>query len=89
MFCRFYIGSWNMSGYLNEGKPVRTLRDIIHQMRTAYCSTIGFEVRCALFASYLMTFACWRMYLEHCMWHDLCGVGRFATSAVLPLASAW
>jgi 2-oxoglutarate dehydrogenase complex dehydrogenase (E1) component-like enzyme len=43
--CRFYIGSWNMSGYLNEGKPVRTLREIVNQMRTAYCSTIGFEVR--------------------------------------------
>jgi hypothetical protein len=43
--CRFYVGTWNMSGYLNENKPVRTLRDIVTQMQTAYCSTIGFEVR--------------------------------------------
>ena len=34
-----------MSGYLNEGKPVRSLRAIVDQMKTAYCSTIGFEVR--------------------------------------------
>ena len=43
--CSFYVGSWNMSGFLNDQKPVRTLREILKQMRTAYCGNIGFEVR--------------------------------------------
>jgi 2-oxoglutarate dehydrogenase E1 component len=33
-----------MSGFLNDQKPVRTLREILKQMRTAYCGNIGFEV---------------------------------------------
>ena len=33
-----------MSGFLSDQKPVRTLRDIISQIRTAYCGNIGYEV---------------------------------------------
>ena len=42
--CRFFIGTWNMSGFLNEDRPVQTLRAVLTKLQDAYCSTIGFEV---------------------------------------------
>jgi 2-oxoglutarate dehydrogenase complex dehydrogenase (E1) component-like enzyme len=42
---RFFVGTWNMSGFLHDQRPVRTLRDTILQLRRAYCGSIGFEVR--------------------------------------------
>eukprot|EP00892_Ulva_mutabilis_P000834 jgi/Ulvmu1/10751/UM068_0041.1 len=39
----FYVGSWNMTGFLHDKRPVRTLRDTLNQLQTAYCGKIGFE----------------------------------------------
>ena len=33
-----------MSGFLNDERPVRTLRDTLSQLRSTYCGSIGFEV---------------------------------------------
>lgn len=43
--CRFFIGQWKMAGFLNEERPVRTLRDIIGNLERVYCGSIGYEVR--------------------------------------------
>ena len=34
-----------MKGFLNEDRPVQTLRQVLTKLRTAYCSTTGYEVR--------------------------------------------
>ena len=34
-----------MSGFLNEDRPVQTLRAVLTKLQDAYCSTVGFEVR--------------------------------------------
>lgn len=43
--CRFFLGTWNMKGFLNEERPVQTLRHVLTKLQDAYCSTIGYEVR--------------------------------------------
>lgn len=45
MICRFFLGTWNMKGFLNEERPVQTLRHVLGRLQDAYCSTIGYEVR--------------------------------------------
>ena len=47
---RFFIGTWNMKGFLNEDRPVQTLRQVLTKLRNAYCSTTGYEVRLATVA---------------------------------------
>eukprot|EP00793_Prasinoderma_coloniale_P005244 PRCOL_00001005-RA len=39
----FFLGTWRMSGFLSEERPVQTLRQIISRLEEAYCGTIGFE----------------------------------------------
>ena len=34
-----------MSGFLNEDRPVQTLRQVLTKLQDAYCSSIGYEVR--------------------------------------------
>jgi 2-oxoglutarate dehydrogenase E1 component len=45
---RFFIGTWNMKGFLNEDRPVQTLRQVLTKLQNAYCSTTGYEVRQSL-----------------------------------------
>ena len=44
---RFFLGTWNMKGFLSEERPIRTLREVLQRLNDVYCSTIGYEVRCA------------------------------------------
>ncbi|KAL0048536.1 hypothetical protein WJX82_005284 [Trebouxia sp. C0006] len=39
----FFVGTWNMSGFLNEDRETRTLREIVTRLRESYCGSIGFE----------------------------------------------
>uniref|UniRef100_A0A7N0SV57 2-oxoglutarate dehydrogenase, mitochondrial n=2 Tax=Kalanchoe fedtschenkoi TaxID=63787 RepID=A0A7N0SV57_KALFE len=39
----FFLGVWNMSGFLSENRPVRTLRAILNRLEQAYCCSIGYE----------------------------------------------
>lgn len=32
-----------MKGFLNEERPVQTLRHVLTKLQDAYCSTIGYE----------------------------------------------
>ena len=41
---RFYLGTWNMEGFMAEGRQVRTLGEILDRLRETYCSSIGYEV---------------------------------------------
>jgi 2-oxoglutarate dehydrogenase E1 component len=34
-----------MSGFLSEGRPIRTLRDILQRLKETYCGSIGYEVQ--------------------------------------------
>jgi hypothetical protein len=43
--CRFFLGTWNMKGFLNEERPVQTLRQVLDRLKETYCGTIGYEVR--------------------------------------------
>ena len=42
---RFFLGTWNMSGFLSEDRPIRTLREVLRRLKESYCGPIGFEVR--------------------------------------------
>lgn len=42
--CRFFLGTWNMAGFLSENRPIRTLREILTRLRETYSGNIGFEV---------------------------------------------
>ena len=42
---RFFLGTWNMKGFLSEERPIRTLREVLQRLNDVYCSTIGYEVR--------------------------------------------
>ena len=42
--CRYFIGTWNMKGFLSEDRPIRTLREITTRLQEAYCNTVGYEV---------------------------------------------
>lgn len=42
---RFFLGTWNMKGFLSEERPIRTLREVLQRLREAYCGTIGYEAR--------------------------------------------
>jgi len=39
----FFLGNWNQAGFLAEGRPIRTLREILTRLRETYCSTTGYE----------------------------------------------
>lgn len=39
----FFLGNWNQAGFLEEGRPTRTLREILTRLRETYTSTIGYE----------------------------------------------
>ena len=42
---RFFLGTWNMKGFLSEERPIRTLREVIDRLNDVYCSTTGYEAR--------------------------------------------
>ncbi len=46
--CRFFLGTWNMKGFLSEERPIRTLREVLNRLRESYCGKIGYEVRIRL-----------------------------------------
>jgi len=39
----FFLGNWNQKGFLAEGRPTRTLREMLNRLRETYCSTTGYE----------------------------------------------
>lgn len=39
----FFIGTWNMSGFLSDQRPRKTLRSILERLQEAYCGNIGYE----------------------------------------------
>ncbi|KAL0540983.1 hypothetical protein IC582_021010 [Cucumis melo] len=39
----FFLGVWNMAGFLSENRPVQTLRYIVTRLEQAYCGSIGYE----------------------------------------------
>lgn len=39
----FFLGTWNMNGFLSEGRPIRTLREILQRLKETYCGNIGYE----------------------------------------------
>uniref|UniRef100_A0A7S0YTI5 2-oxoglutarate dehydrogenase, mitochondrial n=1 Tax=Polytomella parva TaxID=51329 RepID=A0A7S0YTI5_9CHLO len=39
----FFIGNWNQSGFLEEGRPTRTLREVLQRLKETYCGSIGYE----------------------------------------------
>ncbi|RID54331.1 hypothetical protein BRARA_G01661 [Brassica rapa] len=39
----FFLGVWQMSGFMSENRPVQTLRSILTRLQQAYCGSIGFE----------------------------------------------
>lgn len=41
---RFFLGIWNMKGFLSEERPIRTLREVLQRLRESYCGSIGYEV---------------------------------------------
>ena len=40
---RFFMGNWNMAGFLHEGREIRTLSEVLKRLKEAYCGTIGYE----------------------------------------------
>ncbi len=42
---RFFVGVWNMKGFLSEDRPVQTLRSVLQRLQDTYCGAIGYEVR--------------------------------------------
>ena len=48
---RFFLGTWNMKGFLSEERPIRTLREVLQRLRESYCGQIGYEVRAARHSS--------------------------------------
>ena len=44
---RFFLGTWNMKGFLSEERPIRTLREVLQRLRESYCGQIGYEVSAA------------------------------------------
>ena len=41
---RFFLGTWNMKGFLNEDRQVQTLRQVLDRLQETYCGPIGYEV---------------------------------------------
>ncbi|KAF7811343.1 2-oxoglutarate dehydrogenase, mitochondrial-like [Senna tora] len=39
----FFLGVWQMSGFLHENRPIQTLRAILTRLEQAYCGSIGYE----------------------------------------------
>jgi 2-oxoglutarate dehydrogenase E1 component len=39
----FFLGTWRMSGFLSEERPVRKLSQILDRLKQCYCGSIGFE----------------------------------------------
>ena len=37
------MGNWNQAGFLAEGRPTRTLRELLTRLRETYCGSIGYE----------------------------------------------
>ena len=40
---QFFLGTWQMKGFLSEDNPVQTLRQILNRLRDTYCGNIGYE----------------------------------------------
>ena len=38
-----FVGTWRMKGFLNEDRPVQTLRGVLQRLRETYCGRIGYE----------------------------------------------
>lgn len=39
----FYLGTWQMGGFMSEQRPVRTLRELLTRLQETYCGKIGYE----------------------------------------------
>ncbi|KAF6164381.1 hypothetical protein GIB67_037538 [Kingdonia uniflora] len=39
----FFLGVWQMAGFLSENRPIQTLRAILNRLEQAYCGSIGYE----------------------------------------------
>lgn len=39
----FFVGVWNMKGFLSEDRPIQTLRSVITRLQDTYCGSIGYE----------------------------------------------
>ncbi|KAJ6837121.1 2-oxoglutarate dehydrogenase, mitochondrial-like [Iris pallida] len=39
----FFLGVWQMAGFLSENRPVQTLREILNKLERAYCGSVGYE----------------------------------------------
>lgn len=39
----FFVGVWNMAGFMSENRPIQTLRAILNRLEQAYCGNIGYE----------------------------------------------
>ncbi|KXZ56060.1 hypothetical protein GPECTOR_2g942 [Gonium pectorale] len=39
----FFVGNWNQAGFLAEGRPTRTLREMLTRLQETYCGNIGYE----------------------------------------------
>ena len=39
----FFVGTWRMSGFLSEDRPVQTLRQVLLRLKQAYCGSVGYE----------------------------------------------
>ena len=55
---RFFLGTWRMSGFLSEERPIRTMREILKRLQDTYCSTIGYEVRVYAWPNAALEIAC-------------------------------
>lgn len=40
---RFFLGTWHMSGFLSENRPIKTLREVLNRLQETYCGNIGYE----------------------------------------------
>ena len=52
---RFFIGNWSQEGFLSEGRPTRTLREILTRLKETYCGPIGYEVCASVLSRALFT----------------------------------
>ena len=74
---RFFLGTWNMKGFLSEERPIRTLREVLQRLRESYCGQIGYEVSAARHSSAELL----RTLIQTCRVFDV--------SMVQPVACHW
>ena len=74
---RFFLGTWNMKGFLSEERPIRTLREVLQRLRESYCGQIGYEVSAARHSSAELL----RTLIQTCRIFDV--------SMVQPVACHW